>query len=167
MSFIRNVADKLEHLPTLEQGHTDNLKFDDGKRRVWLSRMTAEDYGDDERAFENELVTVEQNKGGAWKPAAKGAKAASIAQRLIGGGGPEHSQLAEQVKKARVEDLPHSKTGRGAFTKVTLSNGHSELFAGRLGKREAVSSALDAWNRAMLGRSHVARPSLPPGTTKG
>lgn len=80
----------------------------------------------------------------------------------------EHSQLDEQVKKARVEVLPHAKTGRGAFTKVTLSNGHSEMFAGRLGKREAVSNTLDAWNRAMLQRSHVSpRPALPPGTTRG
>jgi hypothetical protein len=167
MSFIRNVAEKLEGLPTLSEGHMDDLKFDDGKRRVWLSRMTAEDYNDDERAFENELVTIEENKGGSWKPGPKGARAATIAQRLIGGGGPESSQLTEQVKKARVEVLPHSQTGRGAYTKVTLSNGHTETFAGRLTKREAVSSALDAWQGAMLQRSHVTRPALPPGTTRG
>jgi hypothetical protein len=94
----------------------------------------------------------------------------------------EHSQLDEQTKKAKVEVLPHSQTGRGAFTKVTLSNGFSEMFAGRLGKREAVSNALREWNKQMLARSHVStrfattgepvarpvdRPNLPPGTSRG
>ena len=46
-------------------------------------------------------------------------------------------------------------TGRGAYTKVTLSNGYSEMFAGRLGKREAVDT-LHQWNKRMLpGGSHV------------
>ena len=33
----------LNALPTLSQGHTDNLKFEDHNTRIWLSRMTKED----------------------------------------------------------------------------------------------------------------------------
>jgi hypothetical protein len=34
-----------EGLPTLHQGHTDNLVHDDGTYKVWVSRMGPEDYG--------------------------------------------------------------------------------------------------------------------------
>ncbi len=34
---------QLEAMPTISQGHFDNLKVDTGVRRVWLTRMTAED----------------------------------------------------------------------------------------------------------------------------
>lgn len=81
---------------------------------------------------------------------------------------PEHSQLDEQTKKAKVEHISHVSTGRGAYTKVTLSNGYSEMFAGRLGKREAVSNTLHQWNKRMLESSHVTRkPVMPPGTSGG
>lgn len=36
----------LRNLPTLLQGHTNDLKIDTGTFRVWLSRMTLLDYGD-------------------------------------------------------------------------------------------------------------------------
>lgn len=34
---------ELEAMPTLHQGHTDDCKYDDGKVRIWHSRMTKED----------------------------------------------------------------------------------------------------------------------------
>lgn len=36
---------ELNKLPTIEKGHTDDLKIvsENGKERVWLSRMTIED----------------------------------------------------------------------------------------------------------------------------
>ena len=61
-----------QKMPTLESGHTDSLKFDDGKHRVWVSRMTLADYGGDRAAFNRERMTVEENVGGVWVAKGKG-----------------------------------------------------------------------------------------------
>ena len=55
---------QLKNADTLSQGHTDNLKFDNGKVRVWLSRMTV----GDGMPYNNQ-VTVEQwfPDLGRWK----------------------------------------------------------------------------------------------------
>lgn len=53
---------ELEALPTLAVGQTDDLKIDDGKKRVWLSRCSVED-GEPY----NDKVTVEVvGKNGRW-----------------------------------------------------------------------------------------------------
>jgi hypothetical protein len=52
--------------PTLESGHFDNLKYDDGARRVWVSRASLADYGGDRRAFVADRLTVEKLVGGNW-----------------------------------------------------------------------------------------------------
>lgn len=57
---------QLKAMPTIEQGHTDNLKYDDGTYRVWLSRMTKADG----MPYDNQ-VTVEQMIGGVWKTVAE------------------------------------------------------------------------------------------------
>ena len=49
-------------MKTIESGHFDNLKHDDGKTRIWLSRMTVED-----GMPYNNQVTVEKKKKGDWK----------------------------------------------------------------------------------------------------
>lgn len=36
---MRTFAEALEDLPTLEEGHMDDLKIDTGKIRIWLSRV--------------------------------------------------------------------------------------------------------------------------------
>lgn len=176
---LRDLASRLGALPTLESGHTDDLKFDDGKHRVWVSRMGPEDYGDDyqsQKRYESDLVTVEHNRGGTWQAELKGVPAAEKAMALITPKAREapraerpgeHSQLREILKSkaTKVSYLSHASTGRGAFTEVTLPNGHHERFAGRLSKREAVSNALNEWNKGMLARSHV--PPMPPGTRRG
>lgn len=46
---------QLEAMPTLEQGHTDDLKVDELETRVWLSRMTIEDG----QPYDNQ-VTIEK-----------------------------------------------------------------------------------------------------------
>lgn len=51
----------LKKMPTINQGHTDNLKFDDGKRRIWLSRMTVAD-----GMPYNNQVTIEDLIDGVW-----------------------------------------------------------------------------------------------------
>lgn len=53
---------ELEAMPTIHSGHFDNLKFDDGKNRVWLSRMTVADG----MPYDNQ-VTVEKLIDGNWK----------------------------------------------------------------------------------------------------
>lgn len=58
MKRIYTLAE-LEALPTLSQGHTDDLKIETENTRVWLSRMTVED-GEPY----NNKVTVEKLKGG-------------------------------------------------------------------------------------------------------
>jgi hypothetical protein len=53
--------------PTLESGHFDNLKYNDGKYRVWVSRQSIEDYGGDRLAWLRDRLTVETNHGGRWR----------------------------------------------------------------------------------------------------
>lgn len=51
----------LASLPTLHEGHFDNLKIETPTKRVWLSRMRIEDG----MPYNNE-VTVEQKIKGDW-----------------------------------------------------------------------------------------------------
>ena len=63
--FYTNIPLKvLSNLPTLEQGHTDNLKYQNKMFKIWLSRMTVED-----GMKYNNGVTVEyfDNIDGVWK----------------------------------------------------------------------------------------------------
>lgn len=52
---------ELEALPTLETGHTDNLKISEPGRKVWLARVGIEDG----MPYDHE-VTVERLLGGVW-----------------------------------------------------------------------------------------------------
>lgn len=54
-------VEELDAMPTISQGHMDNLKVDDGKVRVWLSRMTVADGME----YDNQ-VTVEELVEGIW-----------------------------------------------------------------------------------------------------
>lgn len=53
--------------PTLESGHHDNLKYDDGAHRVWVSRASLADYDGDRRAYMADRLTVEKLTGGRWE----------------------------------------------------------------------------------------------------
>ena len=55
---------KAQH--TLESGHTDNLKYDDGRVRVWVSRMGLEDYGSRADWLADRL-TIEKLVKGRWE----------------------------------------------------------------------------------------------------
>jgi hypothetical protein len=55
------------HHPVLDSGHFDNLVYDDGKHRVWVSRMTLDDYGGDRQAWLAERLTVEELVDGRWE----------------------------------------------------------------------------------------------------
>ena len=55
----RFTVEELHEMPTLHQGHFGNLKFDDGKVRYWLSRMTKAD-------GEKFPVQVERLQNGNW-----------------------------------------------------------------------------------------------------
>ena len=52
--------------PTLESGHFDNLKYNDGKHRVWVSRQSLADYDGDRKAWMAERLTVEKLVNGSW-----------------------------------------------------------------------------------------------------
>jgi hypothetical protein len=52
--------------PAIEHGHFDNLVFDDGQHRVWVSRATLADYDGDRRAYLADRLTIEHRVGGAW-----------------------------------------------------------------------------------------------------
>lgn len=54
-------AKELIALPTLDQGHFDNLKIQTADTRVWLSRMTKAD-----GAKYDNAITVERLIGGVW-----------------------------------------------------------------------------------------------------
>lgn len=53
--------EELQNMKTLAVGQTSDLKFDDGKTRIWLSRCTVED-GEPY----NNKVTVEELQDGRW-----------------------------------------------------------------------------------------------------
>lgn len=59
----------LESMPTIHQGQFDNLKYDNGTYRIWLSRATMEDRGKDERGvyLPHDSVTVEKYINGCWE----------------------------------------------------------------------------------------------------
>jgi hypothetical protein len=48
-------------LPTIQVGHTDNLKIETQNKRIWISRMTVED-----GMPYNNQVTVEKLNNGEW-----------------------------------------------------------------------------------------------------
>jgi hypothetical protein len=51
--------------PTIHSGHFDNLKYDDGKFRVWVSRGTVADFTD-RRQYLRDRLTVEKLTNGRW-----------------------------------------------------------------------------------------------------
>jgi hypothetical protein len=51
----------------IDSGHFDNLKYDDGKARVWITRQTVADYYGDRKAWMQARMTIEQLVGGSWK----------------------------------------------------------------------------------------------------
>lgn len=57
-----------QQMPTLEQGWTDNLKFESSRFRVWTSRMHLEDYAGDREMYSRERLTIEQCVNGRWVP---------------------------------------------------------------------------------------------------
>ena len=58
----RFTAAYLHTLPTLNSGHFDNLKIDDGDVRVWLSRCSTADG----EPYDNK-ITIERLVEGKWR----------------------------------------------------------------------------------------------------
>jgi len=52
--------------PALDSGHFDNLVYDDGTYRVWVSRQSLADYDGDRAAWKSEQMTIEQLLKGRW-----------------------------------------------------------------------------------------------------
>lgn len=61
LTFPDYSLSELEEMPTLSQGQADDLKLDDGRERVWLSRCTM---ADGEPC--NNKVTIEHLIDGRW-----------------------------------------------------------------------------------------------------
>jgi hypothetical protein len=53
---------ELQALPTLSQGHTDDLKMETTARRVWLSRLTKADG----QPYDNQITIEAKNEDGSW-----------------------------------------------------------------------------------------------------
>lgn len=53
---------QLETLPTLHQGHSDDLKINTLTRRVWLSRLTVEDG----MPYNNQVTVEVLTNEGSW-----------------------------------------------------------------------------------------------------
>lgn len=54
--------------PVLEKGHFDDLVYDDGRERVWVSRQSLADYDGNRRAWLRDRLTVERRgRGGVWR----------------------------------------------------------------------------------------------------
>ena len=58
---IEYTLKQMERMPTIGQGHTDDLKVETDDTRIWLSRMTIEDG----MPYNNE-VTIEKLQDGKW-----------------------------------------------------------------------------------------------------
>jgi hypothetical protein len=57
-----------EAMPTIGQGHFDNLKWESERYRVWVTRCTRADYkGAAPGAFEQDRFTIEEKIGGCWR----------------------------------------------------------------------------------------------------
>lgn len=56
---------EIEAMSTLHQGHFANLKYDDGRYRIWLSRCSIED-------GEFDPIQVEEFKDGCWVDVTRG-----------------------------------------------------------------------------------------------
>lgn len=54
---------EISALPTLSQGHADDLKAESATRRVWLSRMTIEDG----QPYNNQVTVEWLNSRYEWK----------------------------------------------------------------------------------------------------
>ncbi len=52
---------ELQKMPTISQGHSEDLKYETGSTRVWLSRCGVEDG----MPVDN-MVTIEKLVGGRW-----------------------------------------------------------------------------------------------------
>jgi hypothetical protein len=55
-----------QRAPVLHQGQYDNLVFENDRFRVWLSRQSLFDYGNDAEAYSNERYTIEKLIDGRW-----------------------------------------------------------------------------------------------------
>jgi len=55
-------VDEILEMNTIRQGHFDNLKYDNGNTRIWVSRMTVAD-----GAGCNKEITVEHLINGNWQ----------------------------------------------------------------------------------------------------
>lgn len=54
---------KLQSLPTLHQGQTDDLKIETNRECVWLSRLTIADG----MPYNNEVTIEQRNPAGEWR----------------------------------------------------------------------------------------------------
>lgn len=55
---------EIETMPTIRQGHADDLKLELGNTRIWVSRMTREDG----MPYDNQITIEEyEQRSGAWK----------------------------------------------------------------------------------------------------
>ena len=63
-----NLSDKSkrEVLTILAEDQTHNLVYDDGEYRIWLSRMSPEDYDKDWDAYNAEKIMFEKLVDGKW-----------------------------------------------------------------------------------------------------
>lgn len=107
--------------PTLESGHTDNLKYDDGEYRVWVSRMTLADYDGDRAAWMNDRLVVEKLIAGRWtrldrrgraeaSPRARKTKDTWVLQANYGYGHGWEDTHAEDTWKEMKERLREYRT---------------------------------------------------------
>jgi hypothetical protein len=111
-------AAELYDMPTLHQGQTDNLKVDDGEMRVWLSRMTGEDYGIDPNDpnekrnvhdFDH-MVTIEMLRGGRWETVESypgGAIPQQAIDEIGNGEQPEETKPVVNPHLAALKDPAH------------------------------------------------------------
>jgi hypothetical protein len=65
--------DEICRMPTITQGHTANLKYDDGTIRIWRSRMTIAD-------GELDPIQVEKLVDGSWIDVTRGPDQVYIVQ---------------------------------------------------------------------------------------
>jgi hypothetical protein len=66
--------------PSIDSGHTADLKFDNGTVRVWVTRLDPGDFSN-RRDYENEKLSYEKLVNGSWEPMGKPKSKAAFPAR--------------------------------------------------------------------------------------
>ena len=108
----RYTAKELEGMPTIRQGHFDNLKIETDTERVWLSRMTV----GDGMAFNNAII-VEELVDGVWEEV----------DQYPGGEVEAEEEVMSKTKRGGYDDDPEVRERAEKLSQEIYGKSYKEL----------------------------------------